>query len=166
MGMTQPMQRPSRRFCLMQVRCNSSLRVNTAGIQISPMRGQVSIRRQMQLQGRRQQQALGVGACRLRLQLEMTADQGSIVMQGTAELQNKIQGSPLTTTPRQRPATGGIEQITLMHQHAIHPETHLLSPPAQHQPGTAGITVTPTIRPAQSLLKTQPLASPGPSAVC
>ena len=162
MGMTQPMQQPSWRLCLVQVRCNSSLRLCTAGIQLRPMRRQVSVRRQMQLQGRRQQRALGIGACGLRLQVEMAADQSSIVMQGAAELQHKIQCSPLTTTPRQRPATGGIEQIPLMHQHAIHPETHLLGPPAQHQPGTAGITVTPAIRPAQPLLKTQPLASPGP----
>ena len=60
MGMTQPMQRPSRRFCLVQMRCNSSLRLCTAGIQLRPMRRQVSVHRQMQLKGRRQQRALGV----------------------------------------------------------------------------------------------------------
>ena len=48
------------------------------------MRRQVSVRRQMQLQGRRQQRALGIGACGLRLQVEMAADQSSIVMQGAA----------------------------------------------------------------------------------
>ena len=146
----------------MQMRCNSSLRLNTAGIQICPMRWQVTIRRQMQFQGRWQQRALRIGACGPRLQVEMTADQSSVVMQRAAELQNKIERCPLTTAPRQRPATGGIEQIPLMNQHAIHPETHLLGPPAQYQPGTAGITGTPAIRPAQPLLKPQPLTSPRP----
>ena len=90
MGMTQPMQQPSRRFCLVQMRCNSSLRLCTAGIQIRPIRRQVSVRSQMQLQGRRQQRAVEVGACCLGLQVEMAADQSSIVMKGAAELQHKI----------------------------------------------------------------------------
>ena len=45
---------------LEQMHCNSSLRPCRAGIQIRPMRRQVSVHRQMQLQGRRQQRALGV----------------------------------------------------------------------------------------------------------
>ena len=88
MGMTKPMQRPSWRVRLMQMRCNSSLRLNTTGIQIRPMRWQVSIRRQMQFQGRWQQRALRIGACGLRFQVEMTADQSSVVMQRAAELQH------------------------------------------------------------------------------
>ena len=55
----------------------------------------------------------------LRLQVEMAADQSSIVMKWAAE-QQEIQRCP-TTTLRQRPATDDIEQIPLMHQHAIHP---------------------------------------------
>ena len=146
----------------MQVRCNSSLRFNTAGIQIRPMRWQVSIRRQMQFQGSRQQGALGIRASGLRLQVEMAANQSSVVMQRAAELQDKIQRRPLTTTLRQRPATGSIEQIALMNQHTIHPEPHLLGPPAQHQPSTTEITGRPAIRPAQLLLKPQPLSPPWP----
>ena len=41
--------------------CDSGLRLNTAGIQVRPLRRQVSIRRQMQFQGGRQQRALRVG---------------------------------------------------------------------------------------------------------
>ena len=74
MGMTEPVQGACWLSRLMQVRRNSRLGLNTAGIQSRPARRQITIRRQMQFQGRRQQRALRIQISRLRLKIQMAAD--------------------------------------------------------------------------------------------
>ncbi len=69
------------------------------------------------------------------LQFETAVDQGSVVVERAAQAQLQIQGVPLPPALRQSPATGRVEQITMVRRHIVDEELHLIGPPAQHQPG-------------------------------
>ena len=162
MGVTEPMQGTSGRCRLLQVRRHGQMRLCAAGIQVRPTRRQITARSQMQFQRRRDERAIRIGATRLRLQIQVAADQSSIVMQWAAQFQLKMQRSSLATSVREGPAAGGIEEISLMNQHAVNPEPHPLGPPAQHQSRTTRSTVTPVVWPHQPRLKPKPLTPPWP----
>ena len=162
MGVTEPVQGTSGRCRLLQVRRHGQMRLCTPGIEVRPTRRQITARSQMQFQRRRDERAIRIGSTRLRLQIQVAADQSSIVMEWAAQFQRKMQRSPLATSVREGPAAGGIEEISLMNQHAVNPEPHPLGPPAQHQPRTTRSTVTPVVWPHQPLLKPKPLTPPWP----
>jgi len=115
-----------------------------------------------QAQSLRQQASLGIPIAMPRLTHQRTGDQRTIVVTGTAQLQQHLHSRPLTPVIRQHPPTTGVEQIPFMDQIAIHPETHLVGPPAQFQTLTAIWARTPVLRPGDPLLDLQPDTTAGP----
>ena len=109
-----------------------------------------------------EQTSLGIKVGQLGLTNQITGDQRTIVMTGAAQLQQHFQPGPMPPVIRQLPAATGIEQIPFMHEHAIHPETHLVRPPAEHQALKAVLAVLPVLRPADGLLDPQPDTTPRP----
>ena len=131
-------------------------------IKLLPVSGKVSTGCVMKLQGFRHKDPSRVMGWTPGFPIQRAADQSSVVMQRTTKLQLQLQSSTAEAALRKCPATGGIEQIPLMHQDAIHPEPGHFSPPAQTKSTPTAIPIPPLLRPMQTLLQPQPLTTPGP----
>ena len=162
MGMTQPVHRTRRRSRSRQMLRHRLERCRLQGVELLPVRRQVTPGGVMQRQGFGQQQGVGRRLLGTGFQVEHAADQGTVVMQRTAHLQLQVQRRSGPTALRQRPATGRIEEVAFMDEDAIHPEADRFGPPAQTQPDPTILFIPPGLRPAQLLLQAQPLTSPGP----
>ena len=132
------------------------------GIKLLPVIGKLTTGGEMKLQSFRQQDPIRVMVWPPGFPIQRAADQSAVVMQRTAELQLQFQRRTGAAALRKCPATGGIEQISLVNKNTIHPEPGGFSPPAQTQPNPTAIAIPPLLRPMQSLLQTQPLTTPWP----
>ena len=115
-----------------------------------------------QVESLRQQTTPGIKSGNSGFPDQLTSDQSTVVMAGTAQLQNNPQPCSLPPGNRQHPAATGVEQITFMHENPIDPETHLVRPPTQHEALVAVLTVLPVFRPGDGLLDAQPDTTPRP----
>ena len=118
--------------------------------------------------GGRREQAVGIGGIQ-GFQLDPALDQGTVVMQRTAQPQLQLQGLPLPPAGGQRPAAGGVEEITAVDGLPIHPQFGPVGPPAQRQAGTgdggaAGSArqVQPGLRAGGAQAEPAPLTAPRP----
>jgi hypothetical protein len=132
------------------------------GIQLLPLRRQVSTGSEVQLQCLREQDPIWVRRLATRLEIQTAADQSAVIVQRAAELQKQPQRFPLATAIGNDPTAGGVEEVSLMHELPIHPEPHPLSPPAQGETSATFTRPTPALRPGQILLKTDPATSARP----
>ena len=162
MGMAEPMHRPLAQRLRHQLLRNSLERRITLGIDLLPGLWQVTSCFEVQLQGLRQQRSSRILTGTAGFEIQPTADQRPVIMQGTAELQLNPELTSGQENLRQRPATGGVKQIALMHQEAIHPEARHLRPPAETQPNPVMTCIRPGLRPNHGLLESQPLTPPRP----
>ena len=124
----------------------------------------------LQLKRRGLQHGRGIGGI-AGLQLHLAGHQGPIVVERGAQQQLQHEGLSLPPGLRQQPATGGIEQVALMHLNAIHPQHHGIGPPAQHQPRLAIplLALLPlgwTLQPALQRMPTPPTGPHHQAAGC
>ena len=111
------------------------------------------------------QHAAGIGRIQ-GLQLHPAEDQGTVVVEGTAQPQLQLQYLPSPPALGQQPAAGGVEQVSLVHQLAIHPQLHRVGPPTQRQAGghrrPGPLQGLPGRRAGEPQIQLPPLPAPGP----
>jgi hypothetical protein len=100
---------------------------------------------------------------RIGFEVQISADQGPVVMERAAQFDLKMKGATQSTRLRHTPATSRIEQVSFMDQDTIHPKAHLLCPPTHPQTGMTGLHLIPGPWPSQLLLQTHPLTAARPN---
>ena len=100
------------------------------------------------------------------LEFQAAFDQGTVVVQGAAQPQLELQHLSLPPALGQQPAAGRVEQVAGMHELAVHPQLHLVGPPAQHQSRLShrrrNLQLKPVLRASQAEGQSPPLAATRP----
>ena len=152
MSMTHPVQSSSGTILPCEVLMNLGDRFWGQRIAVKPWLRQRLWLDACEVKGLGEKTPLGINSGHRRLPNQITGDQCAIVMTRTAQLQKHPQPFPVSPVNRQLPATTGVEQIPLMHENPVHPETHLVCPPTENKPFKAVFAKLPMLGPGDGLL--------------